>query len=146
MAIPAENKGIDWQTSLKPLFEPKCDFPALANRPPAPKGSRRAESSDDYPDVVAILNERWRVIGCRHGIQWVLQGRNRAERVARDGWRGRSFCHTKEALIRVCDAHAGLIDPDGRAILAGLPERFPETQSAPERTSDSVSPPAPDTS
>ena len=84
----------------------------------------RAESSNDYPFVVAILNNRWRVIACSHGLQWILQYRNRAETVARDVWRGRSYCRTKKALIRVCDAHAGLIDPHGRAILAALPERI----------------------
>jgi hypothetical protein len=46
-----------------------------------------AEPDDYYPDVVAVLNGGWRVIECRHGIQWVLQYRNRAETVARHGWR-----------------------------------------------------------
>ena len=95
------------------------NFSSVETRP-----HRRAESSDDYPDVVAILNGRWRVIGCGNGIQWILQYRNRAKTVARDGWRGRSYCHTKEALIRVCDAHAGRIDPESRAILAALPDRI----------------------
>jgi hypothetical protein len=95
---------------------------------------RSAESSDNYP-VLARLNSRWRVIACRDGIQWILQYRNRAETVARDGWRGRSYCRTKEALIRVCDAHAGDIDPNAAAILACLPEWFPEEQYAPARNS-----------
>jgi hypothetical protein len=118
----------------------------MSAAPPPSIGSRRrrlAESADDYPNVVVVLNEGWRLIACRDGIQWILQYRNRrnkAQTVARDGWRGRSYCRTKEALIRVCDAHAGPIDPDGRAILAGLPEWFPEKQNAPGRTSESVSP------
>jgi hypothetical protein len=96
-----------------------------------------AESSDDYP-VIATLNTRWRVIACRHGIQWILQYRNRAETVARDVWRGRSYCRTKEALIRVCDAHAGKIAPDARFVLDALPEWFPENQNAPGRITRSV--------
>jgi len=63
-------------------------------------GLRPAESADSYP-VVVRLNGRWRVIACRHGVQWILQYRNRAETVARDVWRGRSYCRTREALIRV---------------------------------------------
>jgi hypothetical protein len=98
----------------------------------------KAESSDEYP-IVAILNGRWRVIPCRHGIQWIFQSRNRAETVARNVWRGRSYCRTKEALIRVCDHHAGMIDPGARATLAGLPEWFPEKQNAPGRITGSVS-------
>jgi hypothetical protein len=87
---------------------------------------RPAESSDDYTDVVAILNDRWRVMASREGIQWILQYRNRAETVAGDVWRGRGYCHTGEALIRACDAHAGSVDPESRTILVGLPEWFPE--------------------
>lgn len=83
-----------------------------------------AESDDSYPRVIAILNRGWRVIECRHGIQWILQRRNRAETVARHVWRGRSYCSTKEALIRCCDEHAGQIDPAARLTLMALPERI----------------------
>lgn len=83
---------------------------------------RTAESDDSYPNLVAVLNSRWRVIQCRDGIQWILQYRNRAETVARDGWRGRSYCRTKEALIRCCDEHAGQLDPVARKTLLALPE------------------------
>ena len=84
-----------------------------------------AESDDSYPHIVAVLNRGWRVIVCRDGIQWILQRRNRAETVARHVWRGRSYCRTKEALIRCCDEHAGQIDPGRpRMTLAALPERI----------------------
>ena len=63
----------------------------------------RSESSDDHP-VLVTLNGRWRVIACRHGIQWILQYRNRAETVARDVWRGRSYCHQKRANRRMASA------------------------------------------
>ena len=53
-----------------------------------------AESVDSYTYVVAVLNDGWRAIECLHGIQWVLQYRNRAETVARHVWRGRSYCRT----------------------------------------------------
>ncbi|MET4345584.1 hypothetical protein ABIC08_006893 [Bradyrhizobium sp. RT9b] len=83
-----------------------------------------AESDDLYPGLVVVLNSGWRVIECRHGIQWVLQHRNRAKTVARHVWRGRSYCRTKEALIRCCDEHAGRIDPAAGASLAALPARI----------------------
>lgn len=83
-----------------------------------------AESDDLYPGLVVVLNSGWRVIECRHGIQWVLQHRNRAKTVARHVWRGRSYCRTKEALIRCCDEHAGRMDPAAGATIAALPTRI----------------------
>ena len=50
-----------------------------------------AELDGSYPGAIPILNSGWRVITCRHGIQWILQHRNRAETVARHVWRGRSL-------------------------------------------------------
>jgi hypothetical protein len=82
-----------------------------------------AESDNSYPFVV-VLNSGSRVIECRHGFQWTLQHRNRAETVARHVWRGQSYCRTKEALIRCCDEHADQIDPAANVILAALPERL----------------------
>lgn len=82
---------------------------------------RLAEADDRYPNI--RLNDRWRVIACRDGIQWILQARNRAETVARDVWRGRSYCRTRGALIQCCDAYCGEIDPAAAAVLAALPAR-----------------------
>jgi hypothetical protein len=88
------------------------------------------ESDDRYP-AVAILNQRYRVIRCRDGIQWILQrrnlpagtGDNRPERHSTDDWRGRSYCRTSEALIRCCGV-SGEIDPAAVAALQTLPERI----------------------
>ena len=92
-----------------------------------PSYGSRAESSDDYPDVVAVLNDRWRVIACAAGIQWILQCRRSAETCSTARWQGRSFCRTREALIRLCQPqNVGPIDPAAAAILAELPDRFLE--------------------
>jgi hypothetical protein len=85
--------------------------------------STRAESAESYP-VVVRLNSRWRVIACRDGIQWILQYRNRAETVARDAWRGRSYCRTSAALIRCVREYVGVIDPAAAATLAASPARI----------------------
>jgi hypothetical protein len=75
--------------------------------------------------VVALLNPGWRVIACRDGVQWILQHRARPEVTDRlDVWAGRSFCRTKEALLRVCREHAGTIDPAAQVILSALPDRI----------------------
>ena len=60
-------------------------FPAarrLPNTRPAAKssvalvsGRLRAEENADYRPIIAVLNNRWRVVVCKNGIQWVLQYR-----------------------------------------------------------------------
>ncbi len=98
------------------------DSPHAEMRPlDAPEAVNRNESSDSYGDVVAVLNHKWRVIRCRDNVQWVLQSRDSAT-AAKGVWRGRSHCGTKEALLRVCAAHAGELDPTAVGLLAELPE------------------------
>jgi hypothetical protein len=80
----------------------------------------RNESSDGSGRVVAILNPKWRVIECRDQIQWILQSRESVK--SEPGlWRGRSYCRTKEALLRVCAFHASDINPIAADVLAALP-------------------------
>jgi hypothetical protein len=81
-----------------------------------------SESDDAYPNL--SLNGRWRVIECRDGLQWILQARNRTETVARDAWRGRSYCRSREALIRCCDRYAGVVEPAAVSALMALPAWF----------------------
>jgi hypothetical protein len=88
-----------------------------------------SEGADDYPAIVARLNDRWRVIAGTCGIQWILQRRGSPEKARRDDWRGRSYFRTREALIRCSHALSGQIDPAASAILANLPERFPEKRA-----------------
>ena len=79
----------------------------------------RGEENDAYPVLVA-LNCRWRVIVCKNSIQWILQTR----RGGPDSWRGRSFCRTREALVRCARQHAGEIAADAMVILLRLPGRI----------------------
>ena len=96
---------------------------ALESHPPCLSARRPREESDDYPRVVARLNDRWRVIECAGGIQWVLQ-RTAGRRHGRPRWDGRSFCCTREALIGCVREHAGEIDGLALAVLLRLPERI----------------------
>jgi hypothetical protein len=75
---------------------------------------RLVETSDAYPHVVVDFGDGWRVIECAAGLQWILQRRRGGERP----WNGRSFCRTKEALLR-CAGHC-------HPALDALPDRFPE--------------------
>jgi hypothetical protein len=80
-----------------------------------------SEEASDYHAIVAQLNDTWRVIVCRSGIQFILQHR-RGERRGRARWENRSFCRTSEALNRLSRKHAGAIDPTAAAVLAALPD------------------------
>jgi hypothetical protein len=84
-----------------------------------------SEEADDCRAIVAKLNDSWRVIVCAAGIQWILQRRS-GKRHGRARWEGRSFCRTREALIRVSREHAGAVDPSAHEIMAALPERIDE--------------------
>jgi hypothetical protein len=86
--------------------------------------AQHRESADNYYRIVAVLNDRWRVIECHDGIQWVLQRRNAPEKARGDDWRGRSYCRTRAALIRCTGAYCGEIDPAAATVLASLPERI----------------------
>jgi hypothetical protein len=88
----------------------------------APKVANRNESAQDYGRVVAVLNGKWRVIECRDGVQRILQSRDTRKALCSGVWRGRSYCRTKGALLRVCAIHAGEINPTAAAALAELPD------------------------
>jgi hypothetical protein len=103
-------------------FDVSADNPHPQIRPlDAPGTVNRNESAEGYSHVVAVLNGKWRVIECRDGLQWILQSRDTL-RAPNSVWRVRSYCRSKEALLRVSGAHAGAIDPNAAAILASLPE------------------------
>lgn len=93
------------------------EAPSPAARPvPA---SRGPEEADNYPAVVARLNDRWRVIECRDRMQWILQMR-KGQRDGQSVWRGRRFHRDREALVA---SISGLCRIEAK--LAGLPERHP---------------------
>jgi hypothetical protein len=92
----ADDGGLsDSPETLRPLV------PSL-NRP------LRPSESDGYADVVAVLDENRRVIS--DGVQWMLQVRTGGR------WKPRSYCRTKEALIRCCGG--------GTPELDALPDRI----------------------
>jgi hypothetical protein len=74
--------------------------------------------------LVAQLNERWRVID--DPLQWILQRRKGNPRKKNSGWRGRSFCRTRDALLRCVDGYCGEIDDNSLAKLKSLPDWHPD--------------------
>jgi hypothetical protein len=95
----------------------------MLNRSPALlQASHFPESATAYPAL--YLNPAWRVIVCRDGIQWIVQRRHGPERPAGACCEGRSYCRTREVLIRCCRAYSGEIDPAAVAELQTFPDRI----------------------
>ena len=59
------------------------------------------ETSDNYVQVVAQLSKRWRVIRCRHDLQWIIQRRSSAD-LNKGRWVGQSYHMTLESLRASC--------------------------------------------
>jgi hypothetical protein len=67
------------------------------------------EEADDYVGVVLILDEKWRVVVCRDGIQWILQHRA-GRRHGKARWDGKCYCRTREGLASRVRELAGAED------------------------------------
>lgn len=64
--------------------------------------------------LVIALNGGWRV--SEDELQWMLQ------RYQGGRWRDRSFCRTREALVRCIREYCGSVDPVGLMQAEALPE------------------------
>jgi hypothetical protein len=105
------------------MHHPGPSAPVRAEAPGSPR-----ERDNGYRHVVVQLNDRWRVIGCKDGLQWILQRRD-AAKPHRAVWRGKRYHATREGLIASCVALAGLLEGAVAAMLAGLPEWYPRKQA-----------------
>jgi hypothetical protein len=95
---------------------------------PGEERASRRERDEDYFHIVARLNERWRVIVCKDGIQWLLQ-KSKSDGGHGTQWRGRSYCTTRDALIACCARLCGRCEPAALAVLARLPGHIPHDRS-----------------
>ena len=77
----------------------------LADLPLEPSPLPLAHPSDR---LLIELNRDWRVVD--DDLQFILQGRKGAARSKATGWRGRSFCRTREALLRCIREYCCLPD------------------------------------
>jgi hypothetical protein len=75
-------------------------------------GSARHQAVDGpaHPSnrLIAQLNATWRVVD--DPLQWILQRRKGNSRAKNTGWRARSYCRTKDALLRFIREHCCLPD------------------------------------
>ena len=57
---------------------------------PKPSSGQKQETADNYAGVIAVLSDRWRVIVCKDGKQWILQRRKKSGGAERP-WRSREY-------------------------------------------------------
>ena len=81
------------------------------------------ESHDAYWKVIAQPAPRWRIIACKHGMQWIVQKRS-TEAPNTGVWVGFSHCTTRNTLIEVCSRLDFLSGANTEAVLHALPARI----------------------
>jgi hypothetical protein len=74
------------------------------------------------------LNDNWRVVD--DSLHWILQRRKGNPRKKNSGWQDRSFCTTREGLLRCVRENCGEIDDDGLTKLRALPEFHPDRKQS----------------
>jgi hypothetical protein len=82
-------------------------------------GSTVRESSDLYAKVIIQSSDRWRVILCSQGLQWIIQ---KKESSHAGPWRAEKYVTSRSALIRACGTLGLLSDPATEAVLYALPD------------------------
>jgi len=70
--------------------------------------------------LITRVNERWRVIDDQ--LQWMLQWQKGKPRKKSSGWVNRSFCRTREGLLRCIREYCGEVDGQVVATLEALPD------------------------
>ena len=134
--------SLECQTSLSVRIGTKGISGAVANRerPPgkqtatpmrerstAPATLRRCQGEEGRPAhpsnrLIAQLNATWRVVD--YPLQWRLQRKKGNSRTRNSGWQDRSFCTTREGLLRCMREYCGDVEPAALAKLAALPEHY----------------------
>ena len=78
------------------------------------------ERDDYYANVVLQFSPRWRIITCKHGIQWILQKRS-VEPPNTGTWAGKSYATTRDGLMAACSSRGLLSEAFARQVLEALP-------------------------
>lgn len=91
--------------------------------PFTPDRESHREEAENYFAVVARLNDKWRVIICRDGIQWILQ-RRAGFRQGLARWEARTFNRNRNGLLCRVNQLAGECDAVAMRALENLPEHF----------------------
>lgn len=61
------------------------------------QASSTQEKSDDYRKIIMRIDDKWRVIECKDGIQWIIQKRKGYYK-NKPAWKSISFCRSRKGL------------------------------------------------
>jgi len=125
-SVRAEPRNLESQ--LRPENQPRLDPTAepLVRKRAASRGVHREHRGQAkrpaHPSngLIAELNELWRVVD--DPLQWILQRKKGNPRKKSSGWQGRSFCRTREALLRCVLEYCGEVDLPALEKLNELPD------------------------
>ena len=81
------------------------------------------EASDDYKFIICNISDRYRVILCKHAIQWIIQICD-GKRNGRRRWTGQHYVTSKPKLIELCRRLDGFTEQAHLPILLGLSENL----------------------
>ena len=70
--------------------------------------------------VIVQLNAKWRVVD--DPLQWILQRKKGNPRKKNSGWLDRSFCTTRDGLLRCVREYCREVDDHALAALQALPD------------------------
>ena len=84
---------------------------------------QRKETSDQYLHIVCHLNSRWRIIRCRHDLQWIIQKQSSAD-LNKGLWIGKSYHMTLESLGASCLRVTGLQNDKTDALINEMIRRY----------------------
>jgi hypothetical protein len=73
--------------------------------------------------LLVQLNEKWRVVV--DPLQWILQRKDGGPRSKNSGWQSRSFCTTRDGLLRCVRESCGDVEEFALAALHALPQYCP---------------------
>jgi len=92
-------------------------FGRSGTTPPDTLRTAPAGSLNAFPTVI---NYGWRVVD--DPLQWILQRRDSKPDKKHSGWTSRSFCRTREGLLRCVRENCGVVDAEALARLESLPD------------------------
>jgi hypothetical protein len=81
------------------------------------------ERDDHYRNGIIELRDGWRIILCRHGLQFIIQKRS-TKKPNRGVWVGKSYHTTRDSLIDVCSQLNLLCSSEIKDELLKLPEKI----------------------
>ncbi len=113
-----DRPGDDKRLDTRPKTQVRERSAALArHRDCRDRTERPAHPSNQ---LIAQFNATWRVVD--DPLQWILQRKKGRPRKKHSGWRNRSFCRTRDALLRRIREYCGPVDEDALQQVRALPE------------------------